>query len=148
MICINVILWERKVPPLSQAAVSDTNPDVHVWIVWTSAQFHRNRRRNLSKANSRRPRNTLHIKRRTVAMATAEAELQHALTAGAAVHSSSRLTSAASWSSLGLSSSSVTLPSLFWSWLLNMSLMTPSASTPGRRRPFPSLTWSLMKAEN
>lgn len=39
---------ERKVPPLSHTAVSDSNPDAHVRIIWTSAQFNQNRRRNLS----------------------------------------------------------------------------------------------------
>lgn len=51
-------------------------------------------------------------------------------------------------SSVTWSSPSTIIPSLLRSWWWNMSLMMPSASIPGRRRPLPSLTWSMMKEEN
>lgn len=66
------------------------------------------------------------------------------------VHSSSCLTSSLSLSSstFSLSSSAVITPSLFRSWLLNMSAITCSMTSPGFIRPLPSATCSLMNSPN
>lgn len=65
-------------------------------------------------------------------------------------HNSSCLASSLSLSSstFSLSSSAVIAPSLFRSWLLNMSTTTCSMVSPGFIRPLPSVTCSWMNSPN
>lgn len=65
-------------------------------------------------------------------------------------HNSSCLAASLSLSSstFSLSSLGVITPSLFRSWLLNMSSITCSMIIPGFMRPFPSATCSLMNSPN
>lgn len=64
-------------------------------------------------------------------------------------HNSSCLASRSlSSSTFSLSSSGVITPSLFRSWLLNMSEITCSMTCPGFMRPLPSATCSLMNSPN